>query len=91
MARPRYANPTAGTVTAHALRLGLSPSSDPDADAAELVDKAQGNPDALLAALRRILGTPGGPDDVDPVRARALDLLHRALEQVTGADHALAG
>ena len=93
MARPRYTSPTAGAVTAHALRLGMAPSEDPERDAAELVTKAQGSAEALRAATRRILGSPGAAtvDDLDRVRATALDLLHRALAQVDDRPDTLAG
>lgn len=93
MARPRYTSPTAGAVTAHALRLGMAPSDDPGRDAAELVDKAHGSAEALRAALRRILGSPGAVtvDDLDPVRTVAIDRLHRALALVDDRPDTLAG
>ena len=93
MARPRYASPTAGAVTAHALRLGLAPSEDPRADAAELVAKAVGDPEPLRAACRRILGSPGSVTvaELDPVRATALELLHEALAMAEDRPDALAG
>lgn len=96
MTRPRFTSSTAGAVTAHALRLGMAASQDPDGDAAELVARARGSAESLRAARRRILGPPGqvtlaNLDALDPVRAIAIDRLHRALELVDELPGALAG